>query len=33
MTNKILSIEMGHALGMLGLFLMLVVARLSNHAY
>ena len=33
MTNKILSIEMEHALGMLGLFLMLVVARLSNHAY
>ena len=33
MTNKVLSIEMGHALGMLGLFLMLVIARLADHAY
>jgi len=33
MTNKVLSIEMGHALGIFGLFLMLVIARLSNHAY
>ena len=33
MTNKVLSIEMGHALGIFGLFLMLVIARLANHAY
>jgi hypothetical protein len=33
MTNKVLSIEMGHALGIFGLFLMLVVARLANRAY
>jgi len=33
MTNKVLSIEMGHGLGIFGLFLMLVIARLANHAY
>jgi hypothetical protein len=33
MTNKVLSLEMGHALGIFGLFLMLVIARLANHAY
>ena len=33
MTNKVLSIETAHALGMLGLFLMLVIARLAPHAY
>ena len=33
MTNKVLSIETGHALGVLGLFLMLVIARLAPHAY
>ena len=33
MTNKVLSIEMGHALGIFGLFLMLVIGRLANHAY
>ena len=33
MTNKVLSIEMEHALGILGLFLMLVIARLANRAY
>ena len=33
MTNKVLSIDMGHALGIFGLFLMLVIARLANHAY
>ena len=32
MTNKELSIEIGHGLGIFGLFLMLVIARLSNHA-
>jgi len=33
MTNKVLSIEMGHALGIFGLFLMLVIARLADRAY
>ena len=33
MTNKVLSIEVGHALGIVGLFLMLAIARLSHHAY
>jgi hypothetical protein len=33
MTNKVLSIETGHALGRLGLFLMLVIARLASPAY
>ena len=33
MTNKGFSIETGHALGMLGLFLMVVIARLADHAY
>jgi len=33
MTSKVLSIEMEHALGIFGLFLMLVIARLANHAY
>jgi hypothetical protein len=33
MSNRLLSMEMGNALGMLGLFLMLVIARLANHAY
>ena len=33
MTNRVLSIETGHTLGLLGLFLMLVIARLANHAY
>ena len=33
MSNRLLSIETGNALGMLGLFLMLVIARLANHAY
>jgi hypothetical protein len=32
MTNRVLSIETGHTLGLLGLFLMLVIARLANHA-
>ena len=33
MSNRLLSIETGNAVGMLGLLLMLVVARLANHAY
>jgi hypothetical protein len=33
MTNKGLSLEMEHALGIFGLFLMLVIARLANRAY
>ena len=33
MTNKVLSLEMGHVLGTLGLFLMLVIARLAHVAY
>ena len=33
MTNKVLSIEPEHALGILGLFLMLVIARLVPRAY
>ena len=33
MTNRVLSIETGHTLGLLGLFLMLVIARLASHAY
>jgi hypothetical protein len=33
MTNKVLSLEMEHALGIFGLFLMLVIARLANRAY
>ena len=33
MTNKVLSIETERALGILGLFLMLVIARLANRAY
>jgi hypothetical protein len=33
MTNKVLSIETGHTLGLLGLFLMLVIAHLVDPAY
>ena len=33
MTNRLLSVEMGHVLGLLGLFLMLVIARLADCAY
>ena len=33
MTNTVLSTEPGHALGTLGLFLMLVIARLAPCAY
>lgn len=33
MTNKVLSNEPEHALGILGLFLMLVIARLAPRAY
>ena len=33
MTNKVLSIGPANALGMLGLFLMLVIARLAPRAY
>ena len=33
MTTRVLSIETGHALGQIGLFLMLVIARLANRAY
>ena len=33
MTNKVLSIEVDHALGIFGLFLMLVIANLANHAH
>jgi hypothetical protein len=33
MTNKVLSIETGHALGVLGLLLMLVIDRLADPAY
>jgi len=33
MTNKVLSNDMGHVLGRLGLFLMLVIAHLANRAY
>jgi hypothetical protein len=33
MTNKVPSIEPEHALGILGLFLMLVIARLAPRAY
>jgi hypothetical protein len=33
MTNKVLSIEPEHALGIVGLFLMLVIARLAPRAY
>ena len=33
MTNKVLSNDMGHVLGMLGLFLMVVIAHLADRAY
>ena len=33
MTSKVFSIETEHALGIFGLVLMLVIARLANHAY
>jgi len=33
MSNRLHSIKTGNALGVLGLFLMLVIARLANHAY
>lgn len=33
MTNPVLSIKFDHAFGILGLFLMLVVARLTDRAY
>ncbi len=33
MSNRLLSIETENALGTLGLFLMLVIARLASHAY
>jgi hypothetical protein len=33
MSKRLLSIETGNALGTLGLFLMLVIARLADHAY
>jgi hypothetical protein len=33
MSNRLLSIDTGNALGMLGLILMLVIARISNRAY
>ena len=33
MTNKVLSIETGHALGLLGLLLMLAIAHLADPAY
>jgi hypothetical protein len=33
MTNRFLSLEVGHLLGLLGLFLMLVIARLAIRAY
>jgi hypothetical protein len=33
MTNTVLSMKTTHALGIVGLFLMLVIARLAPHAY
>jgi hypothetical protein len=33
MTNRLLSIRSGHLLGVLGLFLMVVIASLANRAY
>jgi hypothetical protein len=33
MSNRLRSIETENALGTLGLFLMLVIARLASHAY
>ena len=33
MTNKVSTIGTGHAVGILGLFLMLVIARLAPRAY
>jgi hypothetical protein len=33
MTNQLLSLKTGHALGLVGLVLMLVIASLSNRAY
>jgi hypothetical protein len=33
MSNWLHSVQAGHAVGLIGLFLMLVIARLANHAY